>query len=728
MNTWQQIQATYHERLSPPVIVAIALGAILGLLLIALVLGSWFWRLRKPTGGEGRRSDVYRAGQVQEVDTRETSTNDQDDDPARDALISSDSLGRSSAISLAGSLPQCTKDWPQAPKRPTQDGSGLALDIVTDVVLLLLSACFLAFAVLAVIYHESHVDKHPNTVERLLNAAKIGPSVFPILFAAVLGRLLKALVNWRLERGAKLGFLDLLAGSTSAANTILTQMQIGLPSLIGLALLVAWAISPLGGQATLRILRLQDSEDFTWYEVQHMTLNRPDYAAFVPGTVGSLGTFINGLFNAAILAPSRVKNSPVDTWNNVKIPMIEHIAPNQESLRNNSWISVPDDGSVVYSSLVGVPISSLRANAQTMLEISASYLVLDCPTVKEMNPGQYTTADALFGNKTWGGIGTEGVPVHNEGQSPGIFTNVTTELQPPSYCGRLDRYDDTLDPRFAAYYFWSNSADTYNLFGALCSFRTTYVDVEITCDGSACKATRIRTDTGNGVLPKRTWTLFDDHSCDWWDYYMHLFMNSVTVGRSGVPTPLQGYLIDPNSPASPAKTAAQKVTDLDRTVFATRFAQLLNSFMLICAGPYAVTYGFAGDTSNSTIAAVQVNGPTAYSTRTFKMIVCDPAWLTVLLLASVFLLAAGATSIALRAKRRTPELALNWSTVIRDNPHVPGADTACLLDDLQRSKLLRHTSLMFGDVASDRDFGHLAIGSKDGGGTMMRVRDDRLYY
>ncbi|SMQ55775.1 unnamed protein product [Zymoseptoria tritici ST99CH_3D1] len=718
--------------LSPAVTASITLGSILGLLLIALIAGSLCWRVRSPRGSQRHRAADSLHGRSSDSNTRERSADNQERTipSAKDPLVSVNSLSNSLAKSLTGSFPQHAKGWPQDSNRPAQNGSSLALDIATDVVLLLLSACFFTFAILAVVYHKKPVDRHPTAVDRLLDAAKIGPSVFPILFAAVLGRLFKALMNWRLEHGAKLGFLDLLAGSTSAANTILTQIHIGLPSLLGLILLVAWAFSPLGGQATLRVLRLQSSDTLTTNDIMYMT-NNITYMTYVSGSLGLLGTLINGLFNAALLGPRRVKESPVDTWNNVKIPMIEYIAQDQQLIINSTWLPVPQDDNVVYSSLIGIPISTMPSDSRSTFFMETSYLILDCSKIKmvDQEDGTFFGSQAVVGTSSANGTTADRrfmSVVTEEVHYSGIFTNSTASKN--ISCHRDDPHND-MDPRLAAYYFWSGSPEEgIELYNTLCSFQTTYVEVEVTCDGPGCRSTRIRNSTL--ANPARTWTLFDGDrtNCLWWAWFMQLFMNSVTVGRSGAPTPVQGYFLDPNSPASPLRNKGQNPMQLDARTFATRFAQLLNSFMLICAGPYAVSYGFDGDMPGADIEQATKINTAAQSVRSFKIIVCDPAWLTVLLIASVFLLAAGAMSIALRAKRRTPELALNWSTVIRDNPHIPGADTACLLDDLQRSKLLRHTSLMFGDVASDRDVGHLAIGTKDGGGTMMRVRDDRLYY
>jgi hypothetical protein len=44
--------------------------------------------------------------------------------------------------------------------------------------------------------------------EIVIQAAKIGPTVFPIVFAAVVSRLMKWFALWKAERGSELGVRD----------------------------------------------------------------------------------------------------------------------------------------------------------------------------------------------------------------------------------------------------------------------------------------------------------------------------------------------------------------------------------------------------------------------------------------------------------------------------------------------------------------------------------------
>ncbi|KAK5693818.1 hypothetical protein LTR17_024995 [Elasticomyces elasticus] len=619
-----------------------------------------------------------------------------------DPLLSTASIIQSSvkADDPTKSLSQLPRGWPRHPRKLARNRLNLLIFTGVDGLLLLFSACFFIYGLLVLKYNNEAVDGHQQATNALLSAARIGPTVFPILFAAVLGRLIKYLMAWRLEVGESVGLFDLLAGSTTVANTIFTQSALRMPSLIGVALIIIWAFSPLGGQSSLRVVGLRDTTNSSVLPVSYMT-NNVSYSGYFSGDLGNLKTLIFGLFNAAVLGPGRVKDSPVDTWNNVKIPMLEALTNDSRLLSDDNWFSVPDSTSVVYSSLIGLPVSNLPAGLNNTLCIETSYITLDCP--------QLGSSIATSNSSSWSGVG-----IPSDGSS--FLSNATGSILGPDCRGGPQ--NSTLAPRFFTYYSYLGTR-----FGALCSMRTSYVEVEISCTGQDCRASKIRNSKLANAVPN--WTFFDGQisgvDCRWFFYYANLFMTSVPVERSGTSTPLQGYLVDPDSPALPTLTQGG-ILALDPQIFAIRFAQLLNSFMMLCAGPYMVPYGFAGDIGNYGNMSTTVE-----SIRTFKIMTCHPAWLTLLLLASLLLMSASLWTIVLQSKQVTPELALNWSTMTRDNPNILLANTGTTLDSSERSRLMKNTRLMFGDIASERDVGRLAVSSLADQGEVVKARRDRFY-
>lgn len=89
--------------------------------------------------------------------------------------------------------------WPHRPLLLTQSRRAKYLSIAIDSVLLIFAILFLALTAGALVVSGRGVgDKSGKLVEE---AAKLGPTVFPIVFAALTGRALKAIGRFRSEKG-----------------------------------------------------------------------------------------------------------------------------------------------------------------------------------------------------------------------------------------------------------------------------------------------------------------------------------------------------------------------------------------------------------------------------------------------------------------------------------------------------------------------------------------------
>lgn len=505
---------------------------------------------------------------------------------------------------------------------------------------------------------------------------------------------------WRLERGERLGLLDLLAGSTTVVNTILTQLSLRILNAASLILIIAWAISPLGGQASLRVMTVARQNTTTSAPMRYMSTNH-SYDPYVSGDLGSLATLMDGLFNAALLGPERIKNSPTDSWNNVKVPRLESLTSDHALLANNSRISVPGENET-YASLIGLPVAGVPVASNASFTVESFYWNLDCSALTEsFQPPSFQNGDAAPAG--WSNRSNDLGNIHLFDYAPPTSNKSSCRGSP---------YDPEYVPRILAYNSWDPSGGQ---FGALCTISTSYVEMKTEClSATNCSATAIRKSTQKH--PNPAWTMLDgpEGACNWYIYFLYQFVDTVTVKRSGTSTPAQGYLLDPNAPASP--TLDKPMTSVSKETFAVRLAQLLNTFWIISAGPYAVPYGFAGDIDNTNkeyfdATAANATTTTAQITASYFVIRCHKAWLGVLLAASVFLIVASILSIALRLRSKTPDLSLNWSTLTRDNPYVETKYTGSSLDHSKRSRLMKSKKVRFGDVEPERVVGHLAVGS-----------------
>jgi hypothetical protein len=80
------------------------------------------------------------------------------------------------------------------------------------------------------------------------------PMIFPILFTMISAKLIKSLANWKLERGSTVGHIQHLLGSRSLVSSVVTPIRIGAAGLFVPVLIMVWAMKPLGGQLSLRVV------------------------------------------------------------------------------------------------------------------------------------------------------------------------------------------------------------------------------------------------------------------------------------------------------------------------------------------------------------------------------------------------------------------------------------------------------------------------------------------
>ncbi|KAK0729624.1 hypothetical protein B0H67DRAFT_677627 [Lasiosphaeris hirsuta] len=120
-----------------------------------------------------------------------------------------------------------SRDWPSEPQTLGRDWGLLALSAAGDMFLL---STWLALAVFAVaILVSNGVAKADLGLvgEILFQTSSIAPTLFPILFTATVGRCVRLISIYRVEKGERLGYLDQFLRSTSFGGTLTTVVTMG---------------------------------------------------------------------------------------------------------------------------------------------------------------------------------------------------------------------------------------------------------------------------------------------------------------------------------------------------------------------------------------------------------------------------------------------------------------------------------------------------------------------
>jgi len=565
-----------------------------------------------------------------------------------------------------------------------------------------------------------------------------GPTVVPIAFAFIVGRAIRNYAHWRLQEGEKIGRLDFLYGSTTVTTTLSTMIDLRRFGPLELLLAVIWAFSPLGGQAILRVLSFGTTPIPSSTHLQYVNVTNTTFPSVFQGADhGTAALPVNALFLASMGAPETTRNSPMDTWGNIMVPQIESM-PQHNGSSGTEWIPIsPDSNNITYASFIGVPTGSIGQDVNSTFNIETSYWDVRCSGIKQVliddmsrvrasmagpsNTSCYPTG--CVGTYDWGSIAT--VP-SQDGQSGAGRCNKTNTAR-----------------SFSILSWDSDSNGTF----ATCKMTTSYVELAVSCEGWKCRTSAIRPSTL--VHPGANRTLFDD--CNGgpypylWFYFSALYgtlggffgnahvLNSTTTTRSGTPTALQAYIVEPNQALN--ATAVNRLPSLwtvDASTFSTRLGQLLNSYWLATVATEAVSLGHPVDYQgiiSSESSGISFAQSEVVATSLETVVRCNRGWLAPLILSAIVMLASVFVSLWTDARLCVPRILMNVSTMTRGNPNFGLPEGGGALSDEGRSRLMRDIKVRFGDADPWGGTVHgLTIGDcAEAGGRVARVDKNGLY-
>ena len=563
-----------------------------------------------------------------------------------------------------------------------------------------------------------------------------GPTVFPILFASVIGRTAHAILLWRLERGEYVSILDTLASSTSLTSTVTSQVRLRTLSVVGIVLVAVWSLSPVGGQASVRLVSIgfKDTQipDSFPYTVNNGFL----------GVYSSADMWIEGgkragvVFVAALMGSAAVKSSSLDLWGNVKVPRIESYE-GRATMDHEGWYDTPGGDVDAYSSLVGIPIANINGPVfkDYNARIQTPYLNFQCSLNNTVT--------------TMGMSGKQMPEPSSNATSSGatIFWNVP-KIEMNSTSKQRDRIPPELITALRIRYVPLYADD----FLLDCNITSTYVETEIQCPTPLnCTSTKVRRSKLDQFPP--AWTLLD---VSWrtLDLVIPRMLDNFD-GKLFYPQLFDRYLSDPYMTESNWINVSQTTEEK----YTIRLGQMFNSYFACVNGFFAITSGINNDTAYAwdnnqtfTMQRGSINGMwedlfhsteknDKFKTKTWisngtkiereEVIVAHHRWVITLCFASVLLIVASLTSPLIHHFLATGiDLAINVSSLAtRNNPHISIPSSGTFLDASDRARLLGNLKLRFGDAESAGDIGSLAIGSfgvdEDSG--VARVQKGRFY-
>ncbi|KAF2681315.1 hypothetical protein K458DRAFT_310114 [Lentithecium fluviatile CBS 122367] len=509
-------------------------------------------------------------------------------------------------------------NWPEDAK-PLKRHNWLSYCyMVGDVVLVLLPIYFILLGVAAVTLHTKPTKDNifGPKVEAAIN---LGPTVFPIVFAAICGRSMKMIARHLAERGAKLSTLELLMASQSVWGTVESQLLMQRLTLVGAHLLFLWALSPLGGQASLRLIGRSGQDSYATTKLRYLTTGPGGTMWGVATTYVANGQFADAgaLYTAALLTPQSTKIGPRDSWGNVKIPRLE--ALNMTLGDNNGWVTVPGISEPeTYSSLVGLPIVGLPADGKSNFTLESTYLSVECGNFTQLPyPGMngttangntnWTKLDEIAPGQIWVNKSIDD-PFGVVGRKASFFLDTDRNfawalaLDPESEAllGRLDGFVGHINQSrltdlevkksrnlmYVSQYALSPDANRFGLNMATCSLSQNHVEVMVYCDRDQCSAAKIR----NSLVDTRPSTLTGFEHGGIAENFIREFPRAVTFATGSSPTE---HFLSSSSSFPFIQQVGQPAQDVMFTnvsvvppdVFSRRLSLLLNTYYQVSIQP-----------------------------------------------------------------------------------------------------------------------------------------------
>ncbi|KAI8946670.1 hypothetical protein F4801DRAFT_596325 [Xylaria longipes] len=560
------------------------------------------------------------------------------------------------------------------------------LETLVDVFIPATALYFFIFAWLVYAFRDHPVDQEP--APSLIKASQYGPTLFPVVFAAIVGRFLHRLAAYKLEEGATVMTLEYLLHCRLVFNAVTAPFTLWTFNTLTPILIVMWALSPLGGQASLRIITTGVLSTTVPRNFTYVSFVSPFTNSGSGSASSSLLPPINSAFMGSLFSSAASKTSYQDLHGNIKIPIYEALTPSDPA-NSSAWRPAQSGEETSWSSLTGLPVHGLGTSTVSRFNINTAYM------------------------KT-------------HGANLAVAFNISV----------LSLFE---------FKFYS-LADTFStaerlLTTATCNVTMSYVEVRVECDGMNCRSLAVRPSpdpamhhNNNITSPEIASVLNGLGASD--TSYIYFFSNFVTATDPSIAcdtatcttSGIEGYLADPDNPFSFSEPP--RLPDVGDALFSQRMTQLMNTYWLDSVAPFAIIGNFTLHTGYDIYKRNSYNTDSTIGTAETQVnvIKCNYAWLAILVVSSITIFSCGVASAILSIKRLGPDVLDRFSTILRDNPRVYDSGASSMEDSSIKANRLRNVIVRLGDVQPHEDVGYVAIAPAEGNTRLRQLSATRTYF
>ncbi|CAG1985859.1 unnamed protein product [Fusarium graminearum] len=626
------------------------------------------------------------------------------------------------------------------------------------------------FIVLAVYIVSLHQQPESQLGSRVLEAASIAATLWPIAFAAVLSTVLRSVALYSCERGTTLGTLEILLGSLTLTNTLKSFFWVKLFSVWTPVLIVAWTLSPLGGQSVLRAVALQaETLSFDFPTISYPSTNFSAGFDELPALYAlpfGLRTIFGAAFSSSATRLMHANGSSPnfrdtleqvggpdearrlckqDVWGNTHtigfmFRMIR-FRPMNSCRDTDSWGAIYASRKLYYD---GSIIFEPWINGTAWLQDNISQLVLADSIASEgaiglnyPNNSFFTayreTRESIFG-------------------SPNAPPNFQLDLIKDKYLNEtrngpnstvLDTSRDRPLKQKLAFFAASvnDSSDRFSWGMTTCSPSTSYVDAEVRCSRStdfgflSCSVEKLRHIKGTPIranttvlsfaynLPVLAWTarlLPDPEGAQ--NDVLNLFLRDPTLARPiGEFYKFTEFVPPPPLDKVPLSVFEARLGTILNTVVRSSFEQ---SIIVGADGISPSSKVMTDRFINTTITPLTDwgNSTGTWSEFTGHVYKVDWLWMSLYGTSAFAMIIFTIGHVALQCKIRSPDILGSVSMLTRDSPYFAVPAGGSTLGGIERIRLLKNERVRIGDVYPQLDVGKVAFSNWAGIATLNRGR------
>lgn len=541
--------------------------------------------------------------------------------------------------------------------------------------------------------------------------------------------------------------------SQTVWGTFESQFLLRRFTVIGSHLFILWSLSPLGGQASLRLLYTETSSVNSTSTIRYlptygMSLDQLAAGVFAGPDTNSGLAVTNSLYTAALLAPESIKLSSQDTWRNLKIPRLATVQNVTKS--TDGWATVPHLSSPAnFTTLVGLPIagSATDSSSSKQFTLEYSYMNLECsPEWFTSHPdGNWTQ----FLGAVWSRTNGSAVFYNNVTQDQTSFfldTNLSydTDRVTPAF---VDQNASTSqDPALQArrnilfgseYYRTSESPEA--IFYRNCTVWTEFLEAQVQCHSQDCEVTAVRPSVTFANRNENLTPLDLYLTCYYFFKDLPLATGSLHLADAA---PSEMFIRGADMPYISNTSSVSDISAVPSDVFASRLALLMNTYYQIALSPLSFIGNLPEPDSNQwdvsytsdwTIDARQSYTPfipmnsTAQVTTTTEVYACNFVWFALLMVSTSVLFFTGLIGTILKYRCLAPDIIGFVTSLTYNNPHVKLPPGGGVLSAMERARLLRDVEVKIGDANHDSDIGLVVFATTSGETPIGRLQKCRTY-